>query len=211
MEPTFWQARWAERQIGFHRADVHPTLVENAAWFLDDAPHRILVPLCGKSVDVAFLASRGHEVVGIELVEDAVTELFSDAGLTPEWSDVPGGRRARSGPITILQGDLFAFPDDVVGRVDRVWDRAAMVALHPDQRSAYVERIRRWLRGSLLLDVLVYDPAVMDGPPWSIDEETVRRWYPEATPRRDVDGLDDRFRVRGHTWFREVAWRADLG
>ena len=38
----------------------------------------VLVPLCGKAHDLAFLAERGHRVVGVELSEIAVRAVFSE-------------------------------------------------------------------------------------------------------------------------------------
>jgi thiopurine S-methyltransferase len=39
---------------------------------------RFLFPLCGKAVDMAWLASLGHTVVGIELAESALVQFFHE-------------------------------------------------------------------------------------------------------------------------------------
>jgi hypothetical protein len=59
MEPAFWHKRWADNQIGFHQAQVNPYL--QTYWpQLQLAPaSRVLVPLCGKSLDLAWLAGQG--------------------------------------------------------------------------------------------------------------------------------------------------------
>lgn len=208
MKPEFWQERWDNRQIGFHSDAVHHDLLHLADEWLADGPHHVLVPLCGKSVDLAWLAARGHRVTGIELVRTAVEELFAEAGLTPEWRDIPGGACATAGPVCVLQGDLFALDLTAAGPFTRVWDRAAMVALHPDQRERYVTTLRRCLApgGSLLLNALNYDASVMDGPPWSLDAETVQAHYPEATRLHRRDVLDERWRSRGHDRFHADTW-----
>ena len=66
MRPESWLERWQEGRIGFHRADENPRLVQHHQRVLGDTI-RVLVPLCGKSVDLEWLVVRGHEVVGIEL------------------------------------------------------------------------------------------------------------------------------------------------
>jgi hypothetical protein len=40
--------------------------------------HRVWVPLCGKSVDVTWLAVSGHRVLGVELSGVAIDLLFPD-------------------------------------------------------------------------------------------------------------------------------------
>ena len=40
-----------------------------------------LFPLCGKSIDVAWVYRQGHKVIGIEVVVEAVSQLFSEASI----------------------------------------------------------------------------------------------------------------------------------
>ncbi|MDT8321303.1 MAG: hypothetical protein RQ826_12330 [Xanthomonadales bacterium] len=81
MQPDFWHARWHNDEIGFHRSDIHPAL--RAYWrkAAVGADTPVLVPLCGKSLDLRWLAQRGHAVTGIELSEKAVPEFFYEADL----------------------------------------------------------------------------------------------------------------------------------
>lgn len=44
----------------------------------------VFVPLCGKSLDIGYLASLGYRVVGVELSELAVEQLFRSLGITPQ-------------------------------------------------------------------------------------------------------------------------------
>src|SRR6185503_16503780 len=62
MHREFWINRWNENQIGFHVKGVNPLLTR----FWPSARGRVLVPLCGKSEDLRWLAERRHEVVGVE-------------------------------------------------------------------------------------------------------------------------------------------------
>ena len=76
MEEGFWQARWQRNQIGFHRQEVNPGLKKY--WpTLQVAPGRcVFVPLCGKSLDLLWLAEQGYCVLGVELIEKAVVDFF---------------------------------------------------------------------------------------------------------------------------------------
>ena len=63
-----WLERWRDGRIAFHRDAVHPAL-ERYWPDLQNQGSKILVPLCGKSLDMRWLAGQGHPVLGIELAE----------------------------------------------------------------------------------------------------------------------------------------------
>ena len=89
MDPGFWNERWREGRIGFHQQQVTPLLERHWTAVGVPAGGRVFVPLAGKSLDMAWLAARGHGVLGIELSEVAVTQFFDEHRLTP---DVHGSR-----------------------------------------------------------------------------------------------------------------------
>ena len=83
MEPGFWHSRWATGQIGFHQAEVNPYLQRFWPILEIAAGTRVLVPLCGKSVDMTWLAEQGLYVVGVELAEAAGEAYFTERGIQP--------------------------------------------------------------------------------------------------------------------------------
>ncbi len=198
--PAFWHERWTSNQIGFHQQKHNPLLETH--WSI--AEGRVLVPLCGASRDLAWLASRGHEVVGVELSELACAKFFEEHGLEP----VRQGNRWSAGQVTLVQGDFFAF--DEPGSFDAVYDRAALIALPPDVRPRYVEHVRRQLaRPRGLVISFEYDQQKRDGPPFAVMADEVRRLWPEAVEcaREVVD--DERWRELGGV--SEVAWTLSDG
>ena len=86
MQAEFWQSRWQEGRIGFHQSQVNPLLLKHFDTLNLPKGSRILVPLSGKSVDMAWLAHQGYDVVGIELVESSVQEFFVEQDITPTVS-----------------------------------------------------------------------------------------------------------------------------
>ena len=72
MHEAFWQDRWARSQIGFHQEKVNGYLRRHWSALGLPAQATVLVPLCGKSLDLAWLAEQGHAVIGVELAERAV-------------------------------------------------------------------------------------------------------------------------------------------
>ena len=84
MDPDFWLERWSRDEIGFHQADGNPLLA--AHWPTLELPPdaQVLVPLCGKTPDMAWLAARGHAVIGVELSDKAARAFFAEQQLQPE-------------------------------------------------------------------------------------------------------------------------------
>jgi thiopurine S-methyltransferase len=175
-----WFARWRDNRIGFHEGRPNTYLERHADRL--DAGRRVLVPLCGKSEDLAFLAGRGHPVVGVELVEDAVRAFFAEHDLTPRVTSRGPFTAYAAGAITILAGDIFDATADLLGPVDALYDRAALIALPPEVRSRYVAHLRALLPAGAagLVITLEYPEDEMAGPPFSVREPEVRALYAGA-------------------------------
>jgi thiopurine S-methyltransferase len=201
MDAAFWQQRWETGQIGFHEGRPNLLLERHAARL--GASRRVLVPLCGKAVDLAYLAGLGHDVVGVELVEDAVAAFFREHDLTPTVARDEAFVRYQAGGITILAGDVFATTAGVLGPIDALYDRAALIALPPDLRARYVAHLRGLLAVDTpgLLVTLEYPDAAMTGPPFAVHEEEVRRLWAgaELTPLEEVALESPRLRASGAT------------
>jgi thiopurine S-methyltransferase len=211
MNDDFWHQRWATNQIGFHEGAPNRHLVR----FWPDVPagSRVLVPLCGKSADLAWLAARGHTVVGVELSPVACAAFFAERGVTPVQRAEGAHTAWRAGSVTLLQGDVF----DVTDTFDAVWDRAALIALPPKVRARYAPHVRARLApgAPMLLVALEYDASRRDGPPYSVPAVEVRELYPgiEALHREDVDEARRR-EIGGAVetvWLAAAAGRQDVG
>jgi len=178
MHPDYWLERWAKGRIGFHRLDVNPRLVEHHKVL--DGVIRVLVPLCGKSVDLEWLVVQGFEVVGIELSELAAQAFFSERGFVAQRHEQGSFIALSHGNVTILVGDFFAARGEDIGYFDGVYDRAAMIALPEALRARYAAHLQTLLtpKAKLLLLTLFYDAE--GGPPFSIAPEEVAHAYAAA-------------------------------
>lgn len=173
MERAFWFTRWQEGRIGFHEGQPNAFLIKHGEWLA--RCRRILVPLCGKAEDLAYLASRGHEVVGIELVEDAVRQFFTEHQMTPEVTTAGGCVIYSAGSITVIAGDFFAATAASFGPVDGIFDRAALVALPREMRARYVAHLRELAPGAERMLLVGFEfPSAGEGPPFSVEETEVR-------------------------------------
>jgi thiopurine S-methyltransferase len=181
MEFSFWEQRWKEGRIGFHEGRPNAFLAKHAPRL--GSGRRVLVPLCGKTSDLAYLAGTGHAVVGVEFARQAVEAFFQEHELGPlRVTDAHHGRVHSAGSITIHEADFFACGPAELGPLDALYDRAAMVAVRPDARPAYVQHLRSLLApGSVgLVIAFDYDSSAIEGPPFPVGEAEVRRLYAGA-------------------------------
>ncbi|MEM9435922.1 MAG: thiopurine S-methyltransferase [Pseudomonadota bacterium] len=177
MEHSFWHERWESGRIAFHEGAPNALMVKHfSAMKLSNA--RIFVPLAGKSVDMAWLASEGHEVIGAELDKIAVEAFFEEHGLTPEVTSVGMLTVYEAGQITLYQGDIFELSAETLGPVDAVFDRAALVALPPAMRTDYAKHLIE-MTGTAPQFLITYEYSNpdMQGPPHSVTEDEVHAHY----------------------------------
>lgn len=204
MEQKFWVERWQEGRIGFHQQAVNPWLERYWQMLQIEPGKRVLVPMCGKSLDMRWLRQQGYLVRGLELSDIACRDFFLDAGqeIVPVTLD-NYHRREREG-IELLCGDLFELPDDCFADVAAVYDRAALIALPESMRPDYATLLRRVLeRGTeVLLISLEHDRP--KGPPFTVTEAEVRHLFePQFTVLRVDEGVPAN--PRGNE--REVVYR----
>ena len=174
-----WVARWRESRIQFHVNKVNPILARYVDRLLPEGFGRVLAPLCGKSLDLGWLVEQGHEVVGVELVEKAVEDLFNGIGGSPTISPQGEFQSWQSNGLEVLVGDFFELDANVSGKFDAIWDRAAFVALRPSDRDRYAPHLQGFLRPNsrILLATISYDESKMGGPPFSVSANEVHRRF----------------------------------
>ena len=179
MKKSFWEERWQAGRTNFHRSQVSPSLLDHHERFLTAKSHRVLLPLCGKSLDIRWLADRGHEVVGVEFIEKAVQELGVESGFDFDVQDDGPFRIYRAGAVSIYQGDFFQLEAAGAGRFQRVYDRAALIALPQERRADYVRRIHEHLAedGEILIETIYYDPVEMEGPPFAVPPQELESLF----------------------------------
>ena len=174
MEVDFWHDRWEKNLTGFHLDEVNPHLRENWAALNLKSGSRVFVPLCGKSLDLLWLADQGYEVVGIELSPLAVKAFFSENGLEAKLTHIDGLEYWQSDNISLFCGDFFSLTTEILGTIDAVYDRASLIALPPAMRKDYAAKLTELAQTApKLLVTLEYDQSKMDGPPFSVSQEEV--------------------------------------
>lgn len=201
MQPDFWHDRWQSGVIGFHRTQVNPHLLE--FWpGIAKPPAQVLVPLCGKSLDLLWLSRQGYQVLGVELSELAVQAFFSEAGLQPLRRTQGAFECWQAGNIRILCGDFFALTANDVSGCSLIYDRAALIALPQDMRIGYARRLLQVCpSASMLLEVLDYPQQQMQGPPFSVSVQELAMLFQGVEMRllqeQDILSQEPKLRDRG--------------
>lgn len=216
MEPEFWRQRWQEGRIGFHQERVTPLLEQYWATLALPQGSRVFVPLAGKSLDMPWLVSQGHRVLGVELSPIAVEQFFDEHSLQPTAYESRYGTHFIAGGIELICGDAFGLDAGVLAGCAGVYDRAALIALPRDLRKRYVGELLARLpvdcRG--LLVTLDYPQHEKSGPPFPVDSDEVRalyggEWRIESLERRDILAAQPGFVAEGVTQLHTSAYRLE--
>ncbi len=189
MDNEFWQQRWESGRLGFHQQKVNSRLTK--FWNKLQLAHgdTVLVPLCGKSLDMLWLARQGHPVIGIEISNRACRDFYAENELPYTHKDEAQFIKFNSGKfndspfnggaIELWCGDFFNLKPTDMNEVRTVYDRAALIALPESMRTAYVAHLAMILppHSQVFLISIDYDQTKMKGPPFSVAEHEVHNLF----------------------------------
>lgn len=181
MELDFWHRRWRKNEIAFHQPQINTHLQQ--FWHHLHLPPggQVFVPLCGKSLDMLWLAAQGYTVLGVEISAIAIESFFRENELTPQVHSAGAFQVWQTDEISLWLGDFFALtPADLAG-IAGVYDRASLIALPPARRQDYARHLHTILPPvEVLLVTLEYPQAAMAGPPFAVTEAEVATLYASA-------------------------------
>lgn len=213
MHQEFWHERWLQNQIGFHNEDINPHLQHY--WpELSIAPgSRVMVPLCGKSNDLLWLRAQGFEVIGVELSPLAVEAFFAENNLTATTYQQGKFAISKTDKLSIYCGDFFDLSSADLSGVSALYDRASLVALPPEMRTAYAAHMQQLLEPSTktLLVAFDYLQQEMAGPPFSVQTPEMQSLYGswcdiELIHSEDILDQEPRFRDKGVSRMQEQVY-----
>ena len=207
MDSSFWHQRWEKNEIGFHEGKPNPLLVKHFHELSVAKGRRIFVPLCGKTLDISWLLSRGYRVTGAELSQLAIEQLFMELGMQPEVTTVGNVEQWSANNLDIFVGDIFAVSEKMLGPIDAVYDRAALVAFPEDMRKRYTAHLTEVTKKPpQLLICYEYDQSLMDGPPFSVSNEEVYRHYATTYDLTLLASTDVSGGLKGKAPAKENVW-----
>jgi thiopurine S-methyltransferase len=207
MDAKFWHQRWGKSEIGWHENKVNPLLVQHFNELGLEKDSRIFIPLCGKTLDISWLHAQGYRIAGAELSKVAIEQLFTELGVQPKVSARGEGEQWSANHIDIFVGDIFALSAETLGHVDGIYDRAALVAFPEDMRNRYARHlIEITAKAPQLLICYDYDQRCIDGPPFSIPGEEVKRQYASAYQLKLLSSTEVPGGLKGKCPANERAW-----
>lgn len=214
MKADFWLERWRDGQTNFHLSKVTPLLQKYWPALGLETGSRVLVPLCGKSLDMLWLAHQGYKILGVELSPLAIDQFFSENDLQPSSHVSAIGQHFIAGNIEIICGDIFALDAATLSSCSGAYDRAALIALPADMRQRYVNHVYAQLPKHYqgILITLDYPQHQMAGPPFSVNEAEVRQLFSphskiSVLDRRSILDKEPKFVERGLTELDTVVFR----
>ena len=134
-----WAQDWTTDKPEFHSEEVNSMLIKQHNEFTRGRNNlRILVPLCGKSLDMKWLADQGHTVVGVELIRKGIEAFLRENKLTYQEKPIALSHniqgsvfKANEKDITLFECSIFDFSAEVAGsKFDCIWDRGSMTAIN---------------------------------------------------------------------------------
>lgn len=212
MEASFWHQKWEKSEIGFHRNETNAFLVAHFEKLNLVKGDRVFLPLCGKTRDFAWLLANGYRVVGAELSQIAIQSLFEDLGIEPTISRLDKFSHYSAENIDIFVGDIFNLSAELLGLVDAIYDRAALVALPTNMRNEYTSHLLKITKAPpQLLITYEYDQQLVNGPPFSINQDEVMHHYAAIYQLQPVEHKDVAGGLRQKAASVETVWLLKMG
>jgi len=188
---NIWHEMWRTNKIGFHLSEVNPLLQQHFKKLNLEKGSRIFLPLCGKTLDIQWLLKEGYIVVGAELSEDAIKQLFLELNVEANILEIDDFKIYSTQNLKIFVGNFFDLDKDILKDIDAIYDRAALVALPEEARTNYTKHLREITKSKpqLMLNY-VYEQSLMNGPPFSVPNDEVKKHYQKHYNMKLIDTVD---------------------
>jgi thiopurine S-methyltransferase len=207
MNENFWLQKWENNDIAFHEREANPALIKYFGELSLAKDSRVFIPLCGKTLDIAWLLSKGYHVAGAELSEKAIEELFMGLGVEPTRAQLGEVVHYSARNIDIFVGNIFNLTRKMLGPTDAIYDRAALVALPEEVRLRYAEHLKEMTnQAPQLLISYEYNQNLMEGPPFSVSNEEVNQHYEDSYELTLLSSLNVPGGLKGQCPAKENIW-----
>jgi thiopurine S-methyltransferase len=178
MEKEYWLNKWLSEDIAFHEQNINPDLIAYVNTLNLHRGDNILVPLCGKTKDMLWLANEGLHIIGVELSPIACNDFFAEIHVTPQIIEQPKFIRYKYNNIELLCGDFFDLASTDLPTIHAVYDCKALIALPQEVRKKYVEHVVRCSSSKIKILLLTRETnCQITPPPYPIDNTEVSLLY----------------------------------
>jgi thiopurine S-methyltransferase len=179
MEISYWQSRWRKDKTGWHMNHVFEPLKKYWPRLNLDSNSTVLVPLCGKSLDVNWLADCGHRVIGVDVSDRALQRIMHRGDASFKKSTQGSFIRYQSPRIELWCGDMLTLKKSWLPVIDAIYDKAALIALPPETRKTYVNHLASLIEPhtQIFLNTFEYNQHEMTGPPFAVHPNEINRLF----------------------------------
>ncbi|NGP77589.1 thiopurine S-methyltransferase [Balneolaceae bacterium YR4-1] len=179
MEISYWKSRWNKGNTGWHMQQVYPNLLAYWPELQLERDATVLVPLCGKSLDLLWLQNQGHRVIGVDVSQNAAEQFFRENGLDYHTSPKASFTVYQGQDISIWCGDFMKLKRSFLPEISAVYDKAALIALTQQQRKLYAKKVIEMCDRDtkILLNTFEYEQEEMNGPPFAVFPEELEELY----------------------------------
>ncbi|XP_037280158.2 thiopurine S-methyltransferase [Rhipicephalus microplus] len=188
----FWSHLWKQGHTVWQQPGVHKLLINNKETLLRGRTGaRVFLPLCGKAHELRWFYDMGHNVIGVEFVEECVRSYFNDGGLQIEEATCPIIKckifRTPDHRLQVFICNIFDFKRECAGIMDIVWDRSGFTAMRVEDRGRYAAVIKNLLAPGFSYGMwtVVYDSEtdVDSWAPRSAGESAIRKHFGDVAAR----------------------------
>lgn len=121
---------------------------------------RMIIPGCGQGHEVMFFAQQGFDVTGVEYTHGGVRLLRENL----RKSDLNA---------QVVHSDFFELDSSHHGAYDLMLEQTFFCAIHPRDRTRYVDTAKKILKPGGILAGLFYNTGEEGGPPYNTTQEDV--------------------------------------
>ena len=179
MEISYWQSRWKKGHTGWHMDTVYPPLPNLWKQLGFNSEVRVLVPLCGKSLDLHWLADHSIKVIGVDIFQKALHSVMQKHPESFSQETIRNFTVYRSNSLELWEGDFMKLPAKEIPPIDLIYDKASIIALPPKKRSKHGQKLMDLCHSStnILLQTFEYIQEEMNGPPFSVDQKELQNLF----------------------------------
>lgn len=180
MKNEFWLNTWEKNDIPFHDSHFNKDLIKFFPEFKLDVGASILVPLCGKSLDMIWLQDQGFHVIGVELSPIACIDFFKILKVEPHISKHNNFIIYEHQNIKLICGDFFKLNRADLPTLHAIYDCKALIALPHSLRIEYASKIIELKNEKTHMLLLTIDTdCEVKSPPFPVTATEVHNLFGE--------------------------------
>lgn len=180
MKTDYWLNKWKTGDIFFHQEAINYYLPKYFHLVNLKKNETILVPLCGKSLDLCWFAQQEFNVIGIELSPIACDDFFLEMQVKPTITAYHKFILYQYQNIKILCGDFFDLTPEDLPPIHAIYDCKALIALPSDVRKKYVQHLLQCTGKDIKIFLITIDTKdLVKSPPFPIHTNELNELFGE--------------------------------